>query len=55
MQHALRFKRSINIEMDRFKDSEAEQPELSNHIQMEEKTAKNTTVMEVTHSLSRYP
>ena len=36
------------------KNSKTELPDLSNYVQMDEKTTKNAKIMKVTHSLSRY-
>ena len=44
----------FNIVVDRLKNSKTELPDLSNYVQMDEKTTKNAKIMKVTHSLSRY-
>ena len=37
-----------------YKNSKTELPDLSNYVQMDEKTTKNAKIMKVTHSLSRW-
>ena len=44
----------FNIVVDRFKNSKTKQLDLSNHVQMDEKTSKNAKIMKETLSLSRY-
>ena len=50
----LTLKPLLNIVVDRVKNSNTEQPDNCNHVQMDEKTSKNAKIMKETLSLSRY-
>ena len=44
----------VNIVVGRLKNSKTEQHDLSNYVQMDEKTTKNAKIVKGTHSLSKY-
>ena len=49
-----KYSHDLTLWLTDLKNSKTELPDLSNYVQMDEKTPKNAKIMKVTHSLSRY-